>query len=59
MVPKGLHNITEGGPRHIGSRRLLNWPDYLEILACTEAVNSELSTGSISINDAVSPRIVA
>lgn len=28
MVPKGLHNVPAGGPKHIGSRSLLSWPDF-------------------------------
>jgi hypothetical protein len=28
MVPKALHNITNGGPSHVGSRSWLSWPTY-------------------------------
>jgi len=28
MVPSALHDIPSGGPKHIGSRSLLSWPDY-------------------------------
>lgn len=28
LVPKSLHNITEGGPSHVGARSWLSWPNY-------------------------------
>lgn len=28
LVPKGLHNPTQGGPPHVGSRSWLGWSEY-------------------------------
>ena len=28
LVPSKLHDVVSGGPKHVGSRSILKWPDY-------------------------------
>ncbi|PID36632.1 MAG: hypothetical protein CR993_04635 [Rhodobacterales bacterium] len=28
LVPRNLHNVESGGPRHVGARSWMSWPNY-------------------------------